>query len=237
MKKIIVCLILTLFMAGGVSAYENRIFTVTADAIVRVAPDKVVLQIGAETRGKDLSTIRQNNYEIIKNTIAILKNNGVEEKYIGTDHVNISTYYEDHAYQKLRFVVTQSLTIIITDLSKYDKILEEVVNAGINQVYGIEFQTDNLKKYRYEARALAIAAAKERAEFLAKEAGFQLGKVVNLREATHDYYWRPNRGDRGGMSQINIQIQVDNEGGGDSKTLAPGMISIKSNITLYYNIE
>jgi uncharacterized protein YggE len=234
---------LTLFLLGMVimayNAYtacadENQIFSVSADAIVRVTPDKVVLQIGAETRGEVLNSARQNNFDIIKNTIEILKRNGIEEKFIGTDHVDINTYYEDRDYRRLRFTVRQALSITINDISKYDSILAEVINAGINQIYGIEFQTDELKKHRYEARSLAIAAAKERAEFLAGEAGFQLGKIINLKETTNDYYWRPQN-DRGGMSQSVSQSY--NESIGESDTLAPGMISIRSNITLYYSVE
>ena len=237
MKKI-TCLILLVIMTYCGFAEENQIFTVTADAIVRVVPDKVVLRIGVETRGENLSAIRKTNFDIIKSTIEILKKNGVEDRYIGTDHVNIQTYYEDSRYRDLRFVISQSLTVIITDISKYDEILTEVVEAGINQVYSIEFQTDELKKFRYEARSLAIAAAKERAEFLAREAGFKLGKIINLRESTNNYYGLSRTSNRGGMSQSNIQIDSENSGESDtSDTLAPGMISIRSDITLYYTVE
>jgi len=169
-----------------------------------------------------------------------LKKNGIEGKFIGTDYVDIHTSYEDdyrhndNHYRKLMFTARQTLSVIINDISKYDAILTEVIDAGINQIYGIEFQTDELKKYRYEARSLAIAAAKERAEFLAREAGFQLGKIINLKESTYDYYWRPQN-DRGGLSQS--MSQVDNENIGESDTLAPGMISIRSNITLYYRVS
>jgi len=237
MKRLIICVIGMVIMANNVFGIEDQIFSVSADAIIRVAPDKVVLQIGAETRGKNLTEVKQDNFDIIKNAIEILKRSGIEDKYIGTDHVDIHTYYEDRYERDLRFIVSQSLTIIITDLSKYDAILAEVVDAGINQVYSIEFQTDELKKYRYEARSLAIAAAKEKAEFFAREAGFQLGKVINLRETTSDYYWRPRSNDRSGMSQNMVQIQANNETEGESGTLAPGMISIRSNITLQYRVE
>ena len=129
----------------------------------------------------------------------------------------------------------QSLTITINDISKYDKILTEAIDAGINRIYNIEFQTDDLKKHRFEARALAIAAAKEKAEFLAREAGFQLGKIKNLSERTNDFYWRPRDNDRGGMSQNMVQAYDGNAG--ESDTLAPGMISIRSEITLFYEVE
>jgi len=235
MKKIILCFFGIIIMAYTVLADENQTFSVSADAIVRVSPDRVVLHIGAETTGEDLSLIRKTNFDIIKNAIEILKKQAIEDKYIGTDYVNISTWYERDDYRKIRFTVRQSLSVIITDISKYDRILTEVINAGINQVHSIEFQTAELKKYRYEARSLAIAAAKEKAEFLAREAGFQLGNIINLQESTNDYYWRP-RNDRSGMSQSMSQVNTENAEG-DSDTLAPGMISITSNVRLYYNTK
>jgi len=221
-----------------VSAEDSHVFLASADAIINVAPDKVVLQIGAETRGDNLTVIRQANFDIIKAAIEILKRNGIEEKYIGTDHVDISTWwYERNNDYRLRFIVRQSLTITIHDISKYDKILTEAINAGINQVYSVEFQSSELKKYRYQARSLAIAAAKERAEFLAREAGFKLGKIINLRESTSSYYFRPRTNDRGDMSQSMITAETAAENTGESDTLAPGMISIRSAITLYYMVE
>jgi len=235
MKRSIVCAAWLLTFILSISAQENQIFSVSADAIINVAPDKVVLQIGAETRGENLVVIRQTNFDIIKKSIDILRQNGIEEKNIGTDRVDIDTWYEHGDYRYLRFKVRQSLTIIIDDISKYDKILTEVISAGINQVYNIEFQVNELKKHRFKARSMAIAAAKERAEFLAREAGFKLEKIINLKESTSDYYWRPRSNDRGGMSQS--MTQVDTESMGESDTLAPGMISIRSAITLYYRIE
>jgi uncharacterized protein YggE len=236
MKKSIFFIIFGIIITSfSISADEKLIFSVTADAIIRVSPDRVALHIGAETRGENLSAVKRINFDIVKNTIEILKKNGIEDRYIGTDYVNIETWYEDRDYKRIRFTVRQSLSIIIVDISKYDQILADVINVGINQIHSIEFQTTDLKKYRYEARALAIAAAKEKADFLAREAGFKLTNVINLAESTNDYYWRP-RGDRNDFSQ-NISQTYIGSAGEDSETLAPGMISITSRITLYYNVE
>jgi len=236
MKKTAICFLGWIIMIFNAFADEKRTFSVTADAIVRASPDRVVLNIGAETRGDKLNTVRDTNFDIIKKTIEILKRNGIDDKNIGTNYVNIDTRYpERDDYAIITFIVEQSISVTVTDISKYDKILTDVIDAGINRIHGIEFQTSNLKKYRYEARSLAIAAAKERAEFLAREAGFRLGNVVNLDERTNDYYWRPGS-DRGGMGQMVTQ-RDDGNTRGDSDTLAPGMISIRSNVTLYYNVK
>jgi len=226
------------------SMSEKQIFSVSADAIVKVAPDKVVLNIGAETIGSKLNDIKETNFNIIKNTISILKKNGIADKHIATDYVNIDTWYEDKFYSErhknIRFTVRQSLSVIIIDISKYDKILTDVINAGINQVHSIEFQTSELKKHRYEARSLAIEAAKEKAEFLAQKSGIKLGNIINLEEYTNDYsYYRNDRrmmSQSQFMSQSNFMIEDVENTSNDLETLAPGMISIKSNVKLYYNV-
>ena len=126
-------------MAFNASAYENQVFSVSADAIVRVAPNRVVLQIGAETRGENLAAVKQANFDIVKNTIDILKNNEIEERHIGTDRVDINIRYDDRNYRDiiLGFTVIQSLTVTINEISKYDKILTEAIDAGINRIYSV----------------------------------------------------------------------------------------------------
>ena len=219
---------------------EIKVFSVSAEAVVRVMPDIVVLHIGAETEGLSLNAVKQTNFNIIKSALEIIKKHEIEDKYIGTDNVELNTWYRtvgsgSTSYREQRFTVTQRLSITINDISKYDPVLTELVNIGINKIYRIEFQTTELKKHRYEARSLAIAAAKEKAEFLSREAGFSLEKIINLSESTSDYYGRPT--DRSsGMSQNVMQITDYDGSVGESDTLALGMISIRTIITLYYSI-
>ena len=245
MKNTVFFIMITMVFSNQIYAQRNnineiKIFSVSAEAVVRVMPDIVVLHIGAETEGLSLNDVKQTNFNIIKSALDIIKKHEIEDKYIGTDNVELNTWYRtvnsgNTSYREQRFTVTQRLSVTINDISKYDPVLTELVNIGINKIYKIEFQTTELRKHRYDARALAIAAAKEKAEFLSREAGFLLEKIINLSESTSDYYGRPT--DRSsGMSQNVMQI-TDYDGSiGESDTLALGMISIRTIITLYYSI-
>ena len=50
----------------------------------------------------------------------------------------------------------------LKDISKYEDVLSGVLESGANYVEGIEFRTTELRKYRDQARVMAIKAAKDR---------------------------------------------------------------------------
>ena len=236
-KKIIAVLSVYFVFAGFVFAEDsNHYFTVEADAIVKVKPDKVVLDVGAISKGKNLAETKMKNADIIKKTIEYCKKQGIPEKDIQTDYLNIHPEYKNYDTYETHFIVVQRLTVILEDISKYDAVLTELLNFGINQVNNISFQVNDLKKYRNEARKLAIAAAKERAEYLSTEVGVKLGDIVNMSDYASNRYPRDISLSANVISQ-NIS-QASDFGESDSyDTLAPGMISVKANIVLTYEIK
>ncbi len=94
---------------------------------------------------------------------------GVAEKDIKTDHISIEPRYRD-SYEQRDFVgyfVRQTIVITLQDITLFEDLLTDVLDAGANYVHGIQFRTTELRKYKDEARALAIKAAQEKAVAMA----------------------------------------------------------------------
>ena len=239
MKRFILAVLsLAAFSGFAFAGAENQFFTVEADAVVRARPDRVLIGIGVLSKGRDLAETKKKNSDIIKKAIDSCVKAGVPAKNIKTDYVNIRPEFRNYETLEKNFSVDQNLSVMIEDISKYDEILTELLNIGMNQVRYIEFQTSDLKKYKNESRKLAIAAAKERAEFLALEAGIKLGDIVNLTDAGIN--WPPYaRGVYGSYANTvqNAAISGGGQSGGGEDSFAPGMVSVKSNITLTYEIK
>ena len=72
--------------------------------------------------------------------------------------------------------------VTLSDLSKFEDLLSGVLDAGANYVHNVKFQTTELRKYRDQARALAIKAAQEKATALAGELSQELGEPVTITE-------------------------------------------------------
>jgi hypothetical protein len=117
--------------------------------------------------------------------------------------------------------------------------LGSALEAGANYVHGVQFRTTELRKYRDEARALAIKAAKEKADALARELGQKVGKPHTIREDHAGWWsgynnWWGNRWG-GGMSQNVVQNY-----GGQSRaqsSIALGQINVNARVTVSFELE
>ena len=122
----------------------------------------------------------------------------------------------------------------------YEDILTGLINNGVNTVQGIEFHTSELRKYRDQARAMAIKAAREKADAMASELGVKRGKVysVNVNDAGGWYgngygYWG------GGYGGGAFQNSVQNAGGTsvEEETFSAGQISVSATVSASFLIE
>jgi len=214
---------------------DTKIFRSSGDAILRIQPDQVVLSLGVESRGKELIQTKEKNYKIQNDAISYCKSQGIPDKYIQTDFVRINPHYSYGNDVIIDYYsVVQSVSIIIEDLEKYEQILTDLLNIGVNKVNNIEFRTTNLKENRYKVRKMAIKAAKEKADFLTSEIGIKLGKIINIGETVNN---PTNSFSRSNYANISQNIVQSNTGGIENSTLAIGMLSLKATVNLTYEIE
>jgi uncharacterized protein YggE len=71
----------------------------------------------------------------------------------------------------------------VRDLARLGRVLDQQVGQGANLVYGIRFGLQEPAPRLDEARKLAMADARRRAELYATTAGLKLGRVVAVQEA------------------------------------------------------
>ena len=223
---------------------ESRLITVTGDAEVRVVPDEVMLTFGVETWDKHLTVAKQQNDECVKRILALAKKYGIESEKVQTDHISIEPRYKD-GYQRSNFIgyfVRKTVVLTLKDISKFEGLFSSALEAGANYVHGVEFRTTKLRKYRDQARALAIKAAKEKAKDLAKELGQRIGKPQSISEEHSGWWywyngWWGTRWERGGGMAQNVvqnisESSVENEGG-----IALGQISVTARVKVSFMLK
>jgi uncharacterized protein YggE len=226
-------------------ALEDTVFhtiTVTGEAEVNVIPDEVILSLGVETSDKDLNTAKKFNDERIKKILAQAKTFAIDSKYVQTDYLDIEPRYDSN-YQKQTFLgyyIRKNIVITLKDISKFDDLLSGVLTAGANYVHGIQFKTTELRKYKDQARKLAIKAAQEKAIALSGELGQKIGKPVSISEDYADWFssyrgWWGSAG--GGVMTQNVIQNAAGESMSVEDTVAPGQIGIKARVTVSFELE
>ncbi len=219
--------------------------TVNGEATVNVQPDKIVIALGIETRDMEIMGAKQKNNEILKKALAVLHESGVPDKEIQTDHLSIEPRYRDNYGREdfLGYFVRNTLLVTVTDTEKVEGLITKALQSGVNYIHGIDFQTTEFKKYREQARKLALEAAREKAEKMAGVLGQSIGSPVQISEtysgSPGSYYsswsgWGYGRG--AGMPQNAIQ-NVQGGPGEISETIALGKISIRAGVSVIFKLK
>jgi len=217
------------FSVNQISTTKTDTFTVTGEGKVNVTPDIAVVSAGVQTQAATVKLAQDQLNGAINAVSAAVKKAGVTDKDIKTTGYNINPMY-DYATRTPRitgYQASSNLKIKVRAIDKANAVIDAATLAGANQVGGISFDVDDKTKAQNEARTLAVADAKSKAENAAKIAGFSLGKIINYSE------------DFGGAPRP-IPMLAKADVGLDAE--APTQIEIGSNeitvtVTLSYQIQ
>jgi uncharacterized protein YggE len=230
--------------SGGTFDDRPKI-TVTGEAVVNVKPDKIVISLGIETSDADVGAAKLKNNEIMQKAVQALKGLGITEKDVQTDYLSIQPRWRSESIRDtfLGYFVRNSLIVTITDVAKVEDLVTRVLQSGVNYIHGIDFQTTELKKYREQARELALLAAREKAEKMAAVLGQRIAAPIQINEnymGSPSWYmssWN-SWGRSMGMSASNTQVSVGLESAGDiTSTIALGKLAVRANVTVIFELR
>ena len=218
--------------------------SVSGSAEVKVAPDEIYLRLGVETRHPNLEDAKKQNDASVSKALAFLKTSNVKGKDVQTDFVSIEPNY-DNDISRTRpviFVVRKSIEVKLTSIESFEGLLTGLLTNGVNNVHGIEFRTSQLRKHRDTARAMAVRAAREKADALASELGVKRGKVYNINASEWGGWWSSSSsywGGRygGGMYQNAVQNVSSAAPESADSTLSVGQINVSATVNVSFLIE
>jgi uncharacterized protein len=226
--------------AAPAAAPTERTIRVNGEASVMVEPDEVVLTVGIETRDAQLKTARKRCEEVLRKATEAAKAGGIEARHIQTDYIQVEMRYKDYESTVFdTYVVRQNLVLTLKDIERFEELLSNLIDGGITNVHGIQFRTTELRKYRDQARALALKAAKEKAVAMAGELDQDVGEPISIEEGYGGWFswyssWWGSR--YSSMTQNVVQDAGPTTYEGDS-TLAPGQIAVTANVSVTFGLK
>jgi uncharacterized protein len=125
----------------------------------------------------------------MKRVLDGLKSVGIEAKDIQTTALQISPRFGQQRGDKPPivngYIATNQVRILVRDLARLGDILDQSISLGANQMGGIAFEVTAADTLKDEARKLAVANARRRAELYATAGGVALGQVLAISESQH----------------------------------------------------
>jgi len=222
---------------------STRTVQVTGSALINVTPDRALIQLGVQSNGATPDAVQSVNSAAIQKVMQALRAQGVESKDIATDFYVIEPVYENYDSLYIKgYRINNIVAITLRDVKKTSDILAAALKAGANQVVNVEFYTSELRKYRDQARELAMKAAKEKAQALANAAGAETDCVLNISENSWSYYngWWYGRGSQNVATQNVIQNAAPGGGpssGAGDEPISLGQISVKAEVSATFGLK
>ena len=232
------CALMLSLQAFAQNAIEPPLITVNGQAEVRVPPDEVVFTLAVENVDKDMLVANRRTDESVKQILAIARKNNVKPEDVQTSQISVQPKYntDDMSYEErnkvkrilIGYEVSKTIAIRLRDISRFDELLADVLKAGITRLSNLQFRDSQLRKHRDEARRMAIRAAKEKADLLAREIGQTIGPAYSITELGSDY-------STANVSQNRLDSFV---GAAESESaIAPGSISVTAQVTVRFKLN
>jgi uncharacterized protein len=160
--------------------------SVNGHGSVMVTPDAASVVAGVTITEDTLSGAQQTATDTMNAIIETLGNQGIADEDIQTAsyYVQVIQSYDENGMPSgiQQFQVSNQVNILIRDIDAVGTVLDAVVAAGANTIFGVNFIVTDPGDASAEARVLAVEDARTRAQQLAEAAGMTLGDLVSISE-------------------------------------------------------
>ncbi len=223
---------------------SKRSIQVTGTAVVNVAPDRALIQLGVQSNATTVRVVEQNNSAATQAVIKAVRALGIEAQDISTDWYVIEPIYQDYDSLYIKgYRINNVVAITVRDVRQTSAVIGAALQAGANQVLNVDFYTSELRKYRDQARDMAMKAAQEKAQALAQAAGAQADCVLSVNENSWSSYngWWPGRSQsQNQWTQNAVQdIAPSSSASSDSgdEPISLGKVSVRAEISAVFSLK
>jgi uncharacterized protein YggE len=164
---------------------EKPTISVVGQAEKEISPDQAKIALAVENTGPNANLARKNNADKMNDIISVLRSNGLANENISTTIFEIRPNYdyENNNFDKIvSYTATNNIILTVSANVNLSSFIDPAVNNGANRVDSIEFiASEKIQDKNYnELLKEAYANAKEKADILSREGGFNVNGVKKI---------------------------------------------------------
>jgi uncharacterized protein len=183
-----------LLVSGSVASAEEplarrqeSVVSITGEGTARVVPDEAVVFAGVASAAATAHEAMAVNTNLMTAVIAAARSAGIADSDIQTSNLSLQPQYSDKSVRNgaariTGYQVINRLSIRARRLDHLGELIDALVGAGANQIYGLNFEVSEIQKYADVARKAAVAEIRRKAQVYAEAAGVKLGRLISLAE-------------------------------------------------------
>ncbi len=194
MKRLFAIALLAFTTLSSVNALAQQVdlrkkITVSGTAETEVTPDIIYISISLKEYLKDGNSKKKVDITTLETQLF----NAVQKAGIAKENLTINNLSSWNNQTEKRknpdFLASKQYRLKVTDLNKFNLILEGVDAKGITNTYVESYDYSKIESLKKELKIKALLAAKEKATYMVEALGDKLGNVLDIQDV----------GDNGGM--------------------------------------
>jgi uncharacterized protein YggE len=202
--------------SSNTSTFDPGVIT-SGDAIVSRKPDLALISVAVDSKQSTASAAQQDLASKASNLIARAKALGIADKDVNTSGYSVGPSYAPNTGTIDGYRAFEQLLLKWHNVDTVGKTLDALVQEGGATQISVGFTLADPKAAQAEARSLAIADARSRAQAMAGAAGVKLGKVLRVSDLSVSGYSSANFDIKGAapastqvpVGQLDVQVAVE----------------------------
>ena len=176
-------------MVDDAVAYNT--VSVSATGTIEVMPDIAYVTAGVVTQDADAAQAQSDNSAAMNTLFDALKAAGLTEDDIETIGYSVYPMYdynEDGNRYIYAYTATNTVRIVVRNLTRVGEIIDIAGQSGVNTNYSIQFALEDEDAYYNDALTKAMEEARGKADTLAAAGEFTIVGVLTVSEGGYSYY-------------------------------------------------
>ena len=195
--------------------------TVMGEGAVELPPDMATIRLGVVTEARTAADALSANSAAMGEVLALLRDAGIAERDLQTSGLSLVPRRDQRpgvsGQAPVQFVARNGVAVRVRDLGMLGSVLDKVVQGGANTFDSLDFGLSDPAAALTEARRMAVANARLKAETYASAAGLTLGAVQLIT-------------DQSGFVQPMEMMML--ESARDAVPIAAGEVSVRASVTM-----
>ena len=213
------------------AASPSQTVSINGSGVIYLSPDVATINLGVATEAADVQAATAESSQVIEKIKQVLEKYGVAPADVQTTNFSVypmSDYGIDLESASVRYRVDNSVNVTVRELESLGEILDAVIAAGANSIYGIQFGLSDSEAAYTQAMEIAVLNAQERADALATAAGAKLGPIQTI----STYY-----GNGGTPIYMAADSARPQGGGGSDVPVSTGALEVRVEVNVSYGLE
>jgi hypothetical protein len=209
-----------------------RSISVTGTAEIKTAPDELTVTVGADAFAAEPEAARDASNKLMRGLMEVARADKIDPKDLRTEGMSLQVRYDDYPrHQIIGYDARNTLVLVLHDSAEVERVLTELSKAGANRIDGVAYTSTRVIELRKEARVMAVAAAREKAQAMAAALGQKIGRPLRIDEEHQD-----GSGYRTANLGLSNMVTTNDTRASVGETMATGKLRVQTSVAVTFEL-